>query len=112
MLNKEIEIQEIKLSSLFDGNISTRAAVSLIDHQMNPKAKKVILNFSNIDFISRSFTHELLRFIDKNDREIELIHIQSQVKTMLKMVKASKHTTSENIDDSTVIKLSESAASF
>ncbi len=112
MLNKERPIQEIKLSTLFEGNISTRAAVSILASQINPHAEKVILNFSNIDFISRSFSHELLRFIENSESIIEFKDLNTTVKTMLKMVKTAKQKSLTSFDKTPMVKLSETSASF
>jgi len=112
MSNKEIKNKRIKLFDLFKGNISTRAAVNLINQKMCPDSDKVILDFSKIEFISRSFTHELLRFIEKDDREIQMVNTAPSIKAMLEMVKTSKKKASKKIDQTTTIKLSEIASPF
>ena len=112
MLNKDNKTQKIKLSKIFEGNISTRAAVALINHEIKIDIDKIILDFANIDFISRSFTHELLRFIENHERKVEIANTKKSVKDMLALVKSAKVKTKQEISNSTIIKLSSHTASF
>lgn len=84
-------IKKIELSKLFESQISGRSAVDSIFSSMEG-VHHLVLDFSSIQFISRSAAHQLISKIDllQKDRvTIELLSLEPEVKRMLSRVRKS-----------------------
>lgn len=57
----------------------------------------VYLDFSNVDFISRSFADELLNIIEKTKR-IKIANLNPDLKKFLQIVKKTKEKTKKKIE--------------
>ena len=75
----------IKLHSLFGSIVSTRQAVTEIRINMNEQ-RSSILDFAQVNFVSRSFAHELLRLIDSSNDSIELINVSPEIQKLVDLV--------------------------
>lgn len=94
MINKE-EIKKIEPSAKEAVKIdlgreiapflSSRDMVNYLG-QIISNSNKVILDFKNVEFISRSFAHELLNCKMNSEGKIELINPNSSVSRMLETV--------------------------
>lgn len=84
----------IIISDYFDNQLNSRANVKSFFNKLNIK-KNTTLDFSNIDFISRSSAHELLSLINKLSEQnikIKMINLSKQVNEMLEKVADSIRT--------------------
>ena len=82
---------KLSLSEEYGEILSTRSTAREIFNRTNKfKLKKVELDFTNIEFISRSFCDEFLKQKEKSNKEVECTNINQEVKDMLKIV-AKKH---------------------
>jgi len=82
----------IKLSDYFNNQINSRSAVSSFLNQKIDK-ENVILDFSDINFISRATAHELLSSVDKfanRGVKITFTNLNSQVESIIDKVDASR----------------------
>jgi len=57
----------------------------------------VYLDFSNVDFFSRSFADELLNIIEKKKR-IKIINLNPHLKKIFKIVAKTKQKTKKSIE--------------
>jgi anti-anti-sigma regulatory factor len=84
-------IKNIELSKVFDSQISGRSAVDSIFSSLEG-VHHLILDFSSIQFISRSAAHQLISTIDllqKNRVTVELLSLEPEVERMLSKVRKS-----------------------
>jgi len=57
-----LKAQKIELVKVIAPNVSSRDAISLVDQKIKrSKSKEIILDFSSVEFLSRSASKELLR---------------------------------------------------
>lgn len=111
MWNKKKKNQVIELSELFDRNINTRAAISFITEKIDQEAESIVLNFEKIEFVSRSFAHELLKLVKNHHQPVKFECVNKDIKNLLAIVKRSKESHRETVHTS-FVKLSHSASSF
>ena len=90
MLNKDSKRQIIPLQEMFEKNISSRQAVEKIQNQFEPAAKIIVLDFAGIEFVSRSFAHELIRFSKSSEKEIEFVNFNPIIRALFSKVRAVK----------------------
>ena len=82
----------IKISSLFDTKIlSTREAARMIAKIIREKVKQrdFIIDFSEIDFVSRSFADEIVkerRKLEMQDKRVEFQSVADSVQKMIDLV--------------------------
>jgi anti-anti-sigma regulatory factor len=84
-------VKKITLSDLFDKQVSGRSAIDSIFSDIND-TYHLVLDFSTIEFISRSAAHQLVTIVDqlqKNRVTVELISVNPAVLKMLKKVRQS-----------------------
>lgn len=84
-------IKNINLSKLFDRQISGRSAVDSIFSSLEG-VHHLILDFSSIEFISRSAAHQLISVVDqlqKNRISVELKCLDPELAKMLSKVRRS-----------------------
>ncbi len=83
----------IKLSDYFDNQLNSRFSVRSILSKI--KNEDVIIDFININFISRSAAHELLYSVDKfAEKGVKIIfkNLNTEVQQMLNKVDSCKNT--------------------
>lgn len=82
----------IKISSFFDAKIlSTREAARMITQviQKNVEQRDFIIDFSGINFISRSFADEIVkerRKLEMQDKHVEFQNVADSVQKMIDLV--------------------------
>ncbi len=84
-------VKKIVLSELFDRQISGRSVVDSIFSEMEG-VHHLVLDFSSIQFISRSAAHQLITSIDQLQKSrvtVELESLQMEVDQMLSQVRKS-----------------------
>lgn len=84
------EMKEIKVLNITGNQINGRSIVSSLFVE---KADKYVLDFTDVFFISRSASHELLTTIDNlkdRDVEVKLTNLSLSVKRMIKRVDVSR----------------------
>lgn len=84
-------VKKIELSQLFDSQLSGRSAVDSIFSSLEG-VHHLVLDFSSIQFISRSAAHQLISTIDllqKNRVTVELNSLDQEVEKMLYKVRKS-----------------------
>lgn len=88
---------KIDVASILAPVISSRDTVSVIADAVNSAdTESVELDFHNVEFISRSAAHELLRLKEDlqrkwfNKKTIAFVNINQEVTEMLRMVAANK----------------------
>lgn len=81
---------------MFGSSISTRQAVS--DIEKNVDGTPAILDFSQIDFVSRSFAHEFLRFLKRINVSIEMSGLSPDVEKWINFVKEGRASTEDECE--------------
>ncbi|MGK7371020.1 MAG: STAS-like domain-containing protein [Candidatus Halalkalibacterium sp. M3_1C_030] len=94
--------KHIKLKKVFEVTaLNNRAtAKRLVERIENSWANTIILDFTDIEFASRSFLDELNSHLPHIDKEIKKIHMNASVKEMDKLVQKPKATYSNRNTDS------------
>lgn len=79
--------QTIQLFNIFGSDLFSRARANILYSVIDSKTDSVILDFSEISFMSRSFTDEILNIMDSNnDKSFRFINCNDIVKSMLRVV--------------------------
>lgn len=111
---------KINLSKLVNKSIFAREAIKLVKDKVSEisSPKNTIINFSfaKVDFISRSFTDELLNLretLEEKDAVVNFIDINNEIEKMLEIVSLQR-TNSKKVRkiDLKVKELSEVACQF
>jgi anti-anti-sigma regulatory factor len=98
-MEKKMKNQAIKVNlfKLIAKNIATRQAIKLIQDEIFNNVKKttesVDLDFTKVDFISRSFADEILNLrkkLKKQDITLNFVNINDEIIEMLKVVSSHK----------------------
>ena len=78
----------IKLYSEMSSNLITRNSLKAVFSKINKiKEKKIIVDFENIEFVSRSCADEYLKQKAKSDKKIAEVNQSSDIKKMFEFVK-------------------------
>jgi len=86
----------IKISEFLPVVISTRSSVKRIEHFVSAyRDRTLIFDFSEIRFISRSASDELMKLILRNSVQAEFINTNGNIKSMLDIVRFDKKRTSQ-----------------
>ena len=95
--------KKISLSEYFGKNIFIRNSLSSFFDQINKASnQEIVLNFKNIDFISRSCADEYLKQKAKTGKKITEIDVSTEISSMLEIVeKQYKKTNFEVIYEKT-----------
>ena len=102
MLNRNTKSKSVAVKELFGTTVSTRQAVQEFAKQVPSKTSKVVIDFDAVEFVSRSFAHECLRF-QKNHPAVEIQNCSKDVKRMFDTVRQSSSSVSdEDITDSSI----------
>ena len=79
--------QTIQLFNIFGSDLFSRARADVLCSIIDNEAVSVTFDFSEISFMSRSFTDEVFNIIDSNkDKSFEFINCNDIVKSMLRIV--------------------------
>lgn len=99
-MNKKVIIAE-----LISTDIRSRSYADKIRNEVTNSPMEVILDFSRVSFISRSFTDELYNIIDesKNTR-FQMTNMSKIVRTMTEVVKKSRGNDRIRLKDNSEIK--------
>lgn len=82
----------MKLSQIFGNNIFTRRTISNLFEKLNQmKDKKLELDFSGIDFISRSCADEYIKQKKSTEKKIVEVNMQDDVCSMFNVIKNQYH---------------------
>jgi len=80
-------MKRISLFKEFGKNVVTRTSVQvLFDKVTRYKSTSLIMDFSDVEFISRSCVHEYLKQKKKSKKHITEEHVPDVVKQMMKIV--------------------------
>ena len=91
MISLSNEENTIYLANHFSKNLAFRDTVrTLFSFINNSDLDEIIINFKDVDFISRSFAHEILVNLRETDKQVFLENITPSVQRMLDMVKSHK----------------------
>src|SRR3990167_5645854 len=103
MLNKNSKSKNVFVKDLFGSTVSTRQAVQELAKHISLKNPKVIIDFDEVEFVSRSFAHEFLRF-QKKHPAVEAQNCSKDVKKMFDTVRQSNSSTysDEDITNSSI----------
>lgn len=78
--------QSIKLFNIFGGDLFSRAKANDLLNVINQDSDEITLDFSEINFMSRSFTDELFNIIESIEQTIEFKNCNSDIQAMLQIV--------------------------
>jgi len=84
--------QKIILKKLVAENIVNRQSIDLIRDKIDTSDRKVVLNFKNISFISRSFADELIKLCNKSNYIVEFSNLNKETEKMIDSAKKQKRT--------------------
>lgn len=99
-----------KISELISTDIRSRANANIIRSLVDGIDDKIILDFEEVNFISRSFTDELYNVLEEH-KNISLINTSEIVKTMIDAVYKGRKKT-RNINSNSEIKEFDDLASL
>jgi hypothetical protein len=75
------------IENYLPATVATRQSIKLIDNKLSLlKDKNVIINFKNIDFISRAFADELIHFLNENRIKPQFTHTNQTISEILNTV--------------------------
>lgn len=99
-MKKEI----IKISTLISSDVRSRSNAEIIRSAIDGISDKIILDFSGVSFVSRSFTDELCSIVEHyKNITIDMINMSEIVKTMIEAVeKGRKNRRIRTKDDSEI----------
>jgi len=80
--------QLLKIELFFSPMIATRVSASeFLQNHIHTDAREVVLDFSNINFISRSATDEFITFFEQNKLNYCLINQTENIERMFQAVR-------------------------
>lgn len=83
--------QTIKLREIYVADLFTRSRANELRSRIDKRAKKVILDFDQIGFMSRSFADELCNIMDENNNvSFCFINCSNDIDSMINKVKNSR----------------------
>ena len=109
----------IQMDKIFPAFVSSRKSIILLQNNFSfNKKEKYVFDFQGIDFISRSFADELLKFVEKGDISYEIKNMNSTIKDLFNVVKKTQNPSERHFETITItsfkrgIKLKEFLATF
>ena len=66
--------------------LTTRDSIGSVKLRLE-KAKRAVLDFQNVEFVSRSAAHAILLYLEHSGKEVELINMNPSVKKMFELVR-------------------------
>ena len=83
--------QVINIENFLPETVTSRKAIEALSNSSSiSKNTSYVFDFSNIDFISRSFADELLHFIKKNNISVTFVNTNSNVEQIIKAVQKNR----------------------
>ena len=99
-----MENDVIKISVLISSDVRSRSNAEIVRNAMMKMSYRVIIDFSGVSFVSRSFSDELCSIIEHfQNIEIKLINMSDIVKNMIEIVEKSRGKKRVRVDDSSTI---------
>lgn len=93
MISSDSNKSTIRLKDLYNESISSRDAVSLLFDRPFESKEIIEVDFSGIEFITRSATHQLLKEIQRVQEQFKAVVLitspNEEVKKMIKIVRES-----------------------
>lgn len=100
-MKKEI----IKISALISSDVRSRSNAEIIRSAIDGISDKVVLDFSGVSFVSRSFTDELCLIIEHcKNITIDMVNMSDIVRTMIEAVKKGRENRRVRIKDDSEIR--------
>ena len=93
----------IKISELISTDIRSRANANIIRSAIDGLNDGIVLDFTDVTFISRSFADELYNVM-KEHSNLTLTHESDFVKSMLNAVKQGRESKRRKINDTSEVK--------
>lgn len=82
------EIIEIKIEKLIHPNLGMNSSARNLFKELNASpAENIKIDFSDVVFMSRSFTQEYIYQKNKTKKNIEEVNVPNKIKPMFKIVK-------------------------
>lgn len=95
----------IKISALISSDVRSRSNAEIIRSAIDGISDKVILDFSGVSFVSRSFMDELCSIVEHcKNITIDMANMSEIVKTMIEAVKKGRENRRVRIKDDSEIK--------
>jgi hypothetical protein len=89
------------IENYLPASVASRQSIKLIDKNLYLlKDKDIVINFKNIDFISRAFADELIHFLNDNRIKTQFSNANTSILEILKTVEKNrtrKNNTFHNI---------------
>lgn len=97
--------KEIKIIDLISSDVRSRSNAEIIRSEIEKSSLEILLDFSGVTFISRSFTDELYSIMCffKN-KKIDLVNMSDVVASMVKAVKDGREKRRVRVKDNSEIK--------
>lgn len=94
----------IKINRILSNIISSRTSIELIKSEIEKKSdtEVVILDFNNVEVISRSFAHELVLFLNSN-LSIEISNTNEPVTAIIEAVKKTRGLRKKTYDNIPIV---------
>lgn len=97
--------KEIKIAEVISSDVRSRSNAEIIRKEIIGTSHKVVLDFSGVTFISRSFTDELYSIVNSfKNRTIEFINTSDVVSAMITAVKNGRENKRVRTKDNSKIK--------
>ena len=94
----------IDISIIIGTDIRTRSRIRQLTEQIDLK-KFYDVDFSHVEFISRSFADELVSFVDSSEGRINCVNMPQHIKELLDIVRRNRNVHVSTRPMSNVIKL-------
>lgn len=93
---------KIYISKLISTDIRSRSNINRIEEEIRRIDSKVELDFSEVDFMSRSFADELYNFVESH-KNVSICNINGIARSMIEAVRESRNSKRVyNTDDSEI----------
>ncbi len=91
-INLQTMKSEFYIANYLPASVATRQSIKLIDSKLSMlKDKDIVINFKNIDFISRAFADELFHFLNDKKIKIQFTGTNQTVSEMLDTVAKNRN---------------------
>ena len=81
----------VYIADYLPSTVASRQSMQLLDNYLLMlKDNNIILNFENIDFISRAFADELIHFLADNNIKAQFVNTSPAVREILKTVEKNR----------------------
>lgn len=93
----------LKISELISTDVRSRYNAGIIRSAMDGLEGDIVLDFTEVTFISRSFTDELCTIVEKH-QNIKIVNTIKEVKSMIDAVTSGRKQKRKRIKDDSEIK--------